>query len=344
MEMLLLVLVGGALGCTAFDLFNDDDTAPETPGGEEDGGQITFVTDGLISTGGDGDDVYLFDPKTTGNVAATIDGGAGDDTISLAGVFDGAYLSGANLSGGDGNDAISAAGETSTISGGAGDDIISADMVDATISGDAGNDMIRVIAANGSVTTAFGGEGDDILDGTGSNNVVLSGGAGNDTILTSGRTSSGAGYGIGADGGAGNDTLTHSVEAFPLPDESSDTAARMTGGEGSDLFEIVLTTGNGDFTPLPDDPPVFVNEAAVITDFEKGIDQIGIDLSDLGSTYTAESGTLTEDISAGETEILIRLTGSGLPDQDLRIVIAETGLSWSDVIFTGTPPANLVVA
>lgn len=350
----VLLLLGTAFGWALYDFFDDNDSVAASedvppPAGEEPRAgddSIIFVTDRMLDMGSDSSNAYLFDPAATGSIAATIDAGGGDDIINLAGLFDRASLNGAQLSGGDGNDTISAVAGSSTISGGAGDDRISVEASRSSILGDDGADFIRVINSDADQTTVDGGAGNDTLDGTGSNNVRLSGGAGDDVILTDGHVPGGTGFVIGADGGAGNDTLTHTVEVFPLvPQDQNVAGATMTGGEGADRFEIVLTAGLGSFTASPNDPTVFVNEAAFITDFARGIDQIDIDLSDFLSGYTAESGTLTENTAAGSTEILIRLASdSTLPDQDVRIVVAATGLSWSDVSFTGPPPGNLLVA
>lgn len=359
MSFLLWILLGAAAGYTALGLLendNDDttDTVPEPvsppapPVGEAGDDMITYVTDGLMAEGGDGSDVYLFDPSANGDVAATLDGAGGDDLFIFAG-FTPAIFSDGQISGGDGNDSITVA-ETvfsSTIAGGAGDDSIDYEGVSGEIFGDDGNDVIRMISRSGDVGQAYGGAGNDTLDGTGSDNVQLWGGVGDDVILTNGHTDSGAGYIIHADGGVGNDTLTHTIEVFPLPPQNLgylDVPPRLTGGEGADHFKFVLTQGSGSFSPSPDDPPVFVNEAGTIADFAQGVDQIEIDLSGSIGNYMVESGTLIEDTTDGRTEIMIRLTSNSLPDQDIRIVVATTGLGWSDINFTGTPPGSSLMA
>ena len=353
MSLFLWILLGAAVGYTAYGLLDDDDTGatttppddeppPPAPVGDAGGDMVTFVEDALVSTGGADADIYLYDPEASGAVAATIDAGGGDDIINLGGQFDRATLVGGQLSGGDGNDTISAVGFSSTISGGAGDDSIGVEMGSSSISGDDGNDVIRAINADTDQTTVDGGAGNDTLDGTGSNNILLSGAAGDDVIVTDGRVAIGTGFVLGADGGAGNDTLTHSVEVFPLlPQDQAFAGATLTGGEGTDRFEILLTTGSGSFEASADDPLVFENEAAVVTDFEPGIDQIVVELSNLPFGYRVESLTEIEDTGAGTTELLLRLKDieeTGLPVQVVRIVVAATGLQPQDVQFEGDFP------
>lgn len=373
MALLLWLMLGAAIGFAATELFNDDDDATGPPGGStpdaapdmapaDDSGQglTTLVTDGLEAIGGDGQDVFVFDPAADGAITASIDAGGGDDILSLASLFGGPGLSGAELTGGEGNDVIEAAGFESTIAGSAGDDTIEAsgfqwaisggdgndsieaELEDSSVAGGAGDDVILVSGGPADLTRVDGDGGNDTLDGRGSENILLRGGEGNDLILTDGATPVGTGFVIAGDGGAGDDTLTHDVEVFPLPAQFPDFAgAQLTGGAGADSFQIVLTTGNGAFSASPDDPLVFVNEAAVITDFVSGTDQITVDLSDLPTGYRATSLTEIEDTEAGTTELLIRLSDlsdTGLPVQVVRIVVAATGLQPLDVQFEGDFP------
>ncbi|MEH2024693.1 beta strand repeat-containing protein [Nostoc sp.] len=208
----------------------------------------------------------------------TLNGGAGDDTLSAQ------YSTGDNLlSGGDGNDLLFASKETTsgnnTLNGGTGDDTLNVDdsKGDNLLSGDNGNDYL---SASGFVynlyqpnyitsgnNTLNGGTGDDTLnvdDSTGDN--LLFGGDGNDTLTASAflleqyRVSTisgnntlngGAGvdtlivdYSSGAnllDGGDDNDTLTASSASGNNTLYGGNGNDYLTGGKGNDS----LYGGNG---------------------------------------------------------------------------------------------------
>lgn len=94
------------------------------------------------------------------NVAATIEGGGGNDTIATGTAAD-------SISGGAGDDAIIAGGGNDTISGGEGNDAINVTAAgDVSVDGGAGND-----------TVTFGGElkaGDKANGGDGTDTLVIS--------------------------------------------------------------------------------------------------------------------------------------------------------------------------
>lgn len=358
MSIALLILLGAAAGFAIDGLFSNDDDDDGREGfrlggdgvergdGAEGGSEdVVRVDTGLISEGTDGDDTYVYDPEATGSVMADIDAGAGDDIINLASLFDAQSLNFSSLEGGTGNDQIIAEGEQNVISGGDGDDTISVVGFDNTISGGAGNDDIRAINGASDPTEVDGGTGNDTIDISGSENVIAVGGEGDDVLISSGRTIDGTGYVIASDGGDGDDTLNHSVDVFPLPlQDPSESAALLTGGNGADTFNILLTTGDGAFTADEGDPDVFVNEAAIITDFQQGIDILSVDIPSDLIGYAAETATLTEDAVAGTTTFSFELNDDDLPTQAVNIIVNATGLSWSDVTFTDQSPTALNVA
>lgn len=348
MTPILFLLFGAAFAAFALDLFDSDDDSGTSGTGTGSGDDlamddVVFVDDGSSLLGDDGAQTYLIDPSTSGPISTQIDAGCGNDVIDLARLFRGTGIVGSDIDGGAGDDSIEVTGEASTIDGGAGNDTILAELFTSTVNGGAGDDAITVVAGASDPVFVNGDAGDDTIDTRGSENVVATGGAGDDVILTEGGAIVGTGYAIAADGGAGDDTLTHETNVFPLPLQDPSVApAQLSGGEGADTFDIRLTVGNGFFADAEGDPDVFLNEAAVITDFEQGVDVLTIDMPDAFFGYIAESGTLTEDTVAGETAFTLRLTSDNLPDQDVTIRVAATGLSWSDVTFTGTPPATLI--
>ena len=188
--------------------------------------------------GGDGNDRLEDD-----GVGAVLEGGAGDDTISLKTLAPGALSA---VEGGEGIDLLEAdfgafstgiqrfAGENDfriaggaavilgwgierfSIAGGSGNDTFHGGAQADDLSGRDGNDLLVGLAGQ---DTLDGGEGNDTLEG-GDDGDDLRGGAGDDCLV------GGAGNDT-SDGGAGNDTL--------VGGEASDF---LKGGEGDDLLVI----------------------------------------------------------------------------------------------------------
>ncbi len=344
----LLGLLGSVAILSLLDFGDDTDDCDTEEGAGETGEtpttveEIILVENGTDHSGDAGRQAYLFDPEASGGIGASIDAGGGDDIVNLTRLGGGIGLVGGQVAGGAGNDAISVEGEQSTLSGGAGNDTILGELSASEVNGDGGDDSISVVSGPSDASTVNGGDGDDTIDGSGSDNISLLGGAGNDSITTEGGTPVGTGYRISADGGDGDDTLTHEVDVFPLTSQDPAFApAFLTGGDGADAFELRLTFDNGVFSPSAEDPDVFETDAAVITDFEQGTDTLSFDLSGSLAGYSVMTGTLVEDTDAGSTEIILRLSGGSLPDQDVRVTVATTGLSWDDVSFIGTQPGTL---
>ncbi|MGH1578030.1 Ig-like domain-containing protein [Planktotalea sp.] len=216
---------------TFSDYIGDDPNLPVTDAG------ITFVTDPNTDDGrdtvfgGTGNDVI-----TTGDDADSIDGGDDDDTIN-AGIDDD------TVRGGLGDDSIFGGHGSDTIAGGGGDDYIDSghtgtpgyigDVEDAlelpglelndrdVVTGGSGNDTILTGDDDDSV---IGGQGNDFIDG-GIDEDTIHGSSGNDTVLGGLGDDSLLGEG-GLDsivGGDGSDTIDGGGD--------SDT---ITGGAGAD--------------------------------------------------------------------------------------------------------------
>lgn len=157
-----------------------------------------------------------------------------------------------------------------TVNGNDGADTVSGNPGIDAINGGNGNDLI-VGGRDSDVLT--GGEGDDILNGNIGNDRVegnngndfLFGGQDSDTLV----------------GGEGNDTLTGDVGQDVL-----------TGNGGNDVFALRSATAAPDLT-----------QADIITDFEVGIDVIGLTPGATpvleATTLNGVSGTLIRDGSAG---------------------------------------------
>ena len=110
-------------------------------------------------------------------------GKGGNDTIQVSAPAPGSI--GASIDGGDGNDQLSLNFDGG-IWGGAGDDVINlADSFQGNVSGDAGNDRITI---QGECVDAqiLGGDGNDYIDASQNDyRVVVRGGEGDDTIFGS---------------------------------------------------------------------------------------------------------------------------------------------------------------
>jgi uncharacterized delta-60 repeat protein len=213
---------------------------------------VFHPTGQIIVNGKNGDDKITIDPAIT--LAASINGGAGNDTITGGGGND-SIDGGAgnnNLAGGAGDDTLTGSSGNDTIDGGSGSNLIKAggglDVITAgdgnnTVTGAGDNDSITV--GNGNNTISGGGANDVIVAGNGNNSIA--GGAGNDSITAgngSNTISGGAGDDVivvgGSatsvniiDGGAGNDSITlSSGENGSLGHPSSS----ITGGAGDDTL------------------------------------------------------------------------------------------------------------
>jgi hypothetical protein len=141
---------------------------------------------------------------------ATVDGGAGHDTIAL---FDGKY---GRAYGGDGRDVITLrqsgkympAGDDlfSLADGGAGDDVIRVFADFARVRGGDGNDAIELRKAGGKVVSQgsqiWGGEGDDSVDAEDVKDTLVFGGGGADDLVVVDA------YRVQVDGGDGGDDIT----------------------------------------------------------------------------------------------------------------------------------------
>ncbi len=208
--------------------------------------------------GEDGNDRFTI----TKMEAGSIDGGAGNDTFSLATVT-------GNIDGGDGNDSITienytGAVDNSELFGGKGNDKITVTTAtNANIDGDGGNDTITVtnlyggsiqgITGNTSikVTTAtnadiYGANGDDIINvrdftGTAASD-KLWGDDGDDKITVTTATAA------DIDGNAGDDTITvtnlnaGSIEGGDDDDRITATTSKdadISGNAGDDTITVI---------------------------------------------------------------------------------------------------------
>ncbi len=220
-------LIGGGGNDSLFGGADNDSIAGDAGNDLLDGG---IGADRLL--GGDGDDRLIGgdgDDTIGGGIgndviadlggANSIDGGAGDDNVSITGA-----VTNQTVLGGDGNDVITvfnATGSLNLIDGGTGNDsIIGGDAADSVI-GSLGNDSI--FAGNGN-DTVDGGAGDDVLSDFGGNDSI-SGGDGDDSLL-------GASGDDSLFGGADNDSLYGGDNADLLQGDAGNDV--LDGGAGTD--------------------------------------------------------------------------------------------------------------
>jgi len=149
--------------------------------------------------GGDGDDfVYLLNSQSNPKDFATVGGGKGNDRL----IVNSTAYSGFVLDGGIGNDTISVSGSGYfVVTGGAGDDYIDA----SAASTDSNAAWVTASGGDGN-NTIIGSKGDDSLSaGAGNNSIVA--GDGNDAVLID-LINDASTASMTINGGNGSDTLT----------------------------------------------------------------------------------------------------------------------------------------
>lgn len=165
------------------------------------------------------------------DIAATVDGGAGNDTIYASNLGD-------NIFGGDGNDTLYGGRLDDWLLGGNGDDILDAGTADPLalggdgnyLNGGAGNDIIR------------GREGSDWLEG-GAGVDIITGGAGDDIL------SGGAGDGDDLKGGAGGDQyLVRRGDGADIVEEEA-ASAPLSVFSGNPVFDRMFQIEMGKMDP-----------------------------------------------------------------------------------------------
>lgn len=159
----------------------------------------------------------------------TVGGGPGDEVLHGGRLDD-------VLSGEGGHDTLYGYGGNNVLEGGAGDDTLIGGDGDDTLRGGTGNDVLDDSFGD---NVLDGGDGNDRLLAGLSGWQRLSGGLGDDILVASGTPFQSAGAGIGEillDGGAGNDTFLVDSNGEAL----ASGAVRVHGGAGNDFIEIAL--------------------------------------------------------------------------------------------------------
>ncbi len=258
-----------------------------------------------INGGDDADTVTL----TTATVAATVNGGAGADSIAGSNLAD--SLSGGagndTIAGNAGNDTINGGDDNDSVNGNADDDSILGEAGADTLNGDAGGDFISGEA--GADNISGGTENDSINGGTEADSITgdagtdtITGDAGNDTI--NGGDDNDSVNGNADDdsilGGAGADTLNGDAGADFISGEAG--ADNITGGTENDSInggtEADSITGDaGNDTILGDagNDTINGNDGTDSISGEAGDDNI---TGDAGAD-TISGGTENDSINGG---------------------------------------------
>jgi serralysin len=187
----------------------------------------------------------------------------------------------------------------------------------ANISG-TGNSLANVIQGNSGNNLLIGNAGNDTLNG-GAGNDSLFGGANNDTLTG----------GTGNDllsGGEGNDTLIGATPGGVNPGLGE--ADTLTGGANADTF--VLGTAATAFYDDGNALSFGLNDRALITDFQTGVDKI--QLKGAAGNYVLQVGNFSGG-AALDTRIFIDKPGF-LPNELVGIVQDVSGLSLASSNFT----------
>ncbi|WP_207539429.1 beta strand repeat-containing protein [Sabulicella rubraurantiaca] len=176
-----------------------------------------------------------------GNLAATLTGGTGNDTLF------GNTLSGETLSGGEGNDTLVGGGGADTLIGGTGDDTYNIQHAGITVIEQAGEGQDFAFVYINGWTVPLGlevaqlvGLANQLTGGTGAQTLVgntdlaspLDGGAGDDTLI-------GTSFADRLRGGTGNDVIVSGGGAdqliFNTPNWGADNVFGLVAGSGFDV-------------------------------------------------------------------------------------------------------------
>ncbi len=240
---------------------------------------------------GDRGNDFLFTANDP-NVAATLSGAEGDDTVQVWGNSRGF--------GGSGADVLSAFGNA-TINGGQDGDTLSGSG-SVVISGDLGDDSL---AANGSGVSIFGGGGADTVAVNAGDGVSVDAGSGADVV----NVGSGVTGGFTISPGAGDDTITFAGSLAP----SASNVVDLTSG-GNNLvssqggLNITAGTGADTITVGPNDTISGVGPATVLVGAGS---TAGVVISSGSSATSIAGGTGADNLTGGDGADTIEGLGSG---------------------------------
>jgi Ca2+-binding RTX toxin-like protein len=214
-----------------------------------------------------------------------------------------------------------------------------------TVNATAGNDDIKVFTANGGIGITGASAPVTIIHSEATDQLIVDGGAGDDTInasaLTAGLTR------LTLDGGAGNDTLTGSQGSDRvLGGTGNDFAALGAGndvfvwnsGDGNDTVEGRAGFDRLDFNGSSGNENITISAAGERATFLRDVDNVRMDLNDVERTVFHAFGgadnivinNLTgTDLAVGGVVVDLESTlGSGVGDGQIdRVTVNASGIN-----------------
>ena len=242
----------------------------------------TFISSLANSSinGNAGNDIIEFDPITN-NITLSgtnfIGGGAGDDTINVAGITTdnslAAFSKGFDLTGGSGNDIINGSRENDTIWGNADNDTIQGNQGKDTIYAGAGKDTITVLDSGDVIT---GGAGGDIYSKAA---------AASSTFIINSITESAA----ATTGTAAAATLT--FDSF--------TGYAFAAGDVLNISAVTNQLAGGPYTGVSSTTAVNIGGVFVAADFAALKTQLDLGMYDASNSGFIQAWNFTANIAGG---------------------------------------------
>lgn len=257
------------------------------------GGSIAWIADSVGDDSENGnEDLDAVDPQDPDSAEPAADG------RNL--LFDGAGI----LTGTDGNDTLSAGQDSALapeqVSLLGGDDVAAIDVpFGVTLSGGAGDDHLTSTSVG---NVLEGGEGNDTLYGIDANSLFGGGGDDNITFDSNVELNSSVAH---IAGGAGDDTISVLTDVgIDTPDRGG---AIVAGGDGSDVFEVVMHLENS--AEDVDGSGTLETRIGRITDFDPSEDSLVIELDPAADAQSrAFSVAMEQSEENGQYSSLITFT------------------------------------
>lgn len=289
------------------------------------GGSIAWIADSVDDDSENGnEDLDAVDPQDPDSAEPEP---AADGRNLL---FDGAGI----LTGTDGNDTLSA-GQDSALAPEqvlllGGDDVAAIDVpFGVTLSGGAGNDHLTSTSVG---NVLEGGEGNDTLYGIDANSLFGGGGDDNITFDSNVELNSSVAH---IAGGAGDDTISVLTDVgIDTPDRGG---AIVAGGDGSDVFEVVMHLENS--AEDVDGSGTLETRIGRIADFDPSEDSLVIELDPAADAQSrAFSVAMEQSEENGQYSSLITFTfhpngniDNGAEAQAVLEVVSESPFGLNDL-------------
>ena len=286
---------------------------------------LTGADDEVLLTGGgtdtvnagDGDDLIRIGEAgvvTPDNSEATVDAGAGENTIEIENSS--GYFSEINITGGDGDDTVTGTSNGTSvadISTGAGNDKIDVANIDGTIDGGDGTNDIDVTTDNGSyddLVISGGADHDDInfkAEGSTLTSVTINAGDADGDYNVVDFSSTGGTIGkIEINGGADEDVITVTSDETGTATSTTSSDVTIDAKDGTNTVTLNNKTGNYSNVNITggsgSDSITAISAAAATVNIEAGAGDDTLYLTDVSGAVNAGEGDDTiifDEVSAG---------------------------------------------